>query len=139
MRRIGRSGNVPARDGDACTVSYWMNALQSLHSREPFVVTLNRTDAIDPARVLARMRYAHPVYTAASVAAQQRRAEIDGVDRLWFAGAYWGWGFHEDGLRSAAQVAESRKSRTTNSSSSRVGTRCTPDVAASRSAGLAPP
>ena len=50
------------------------------------------------------MNYHHPVYTHAAVAAQRRRAEIQGVKRTWFAGAYWGWGFHEDGLRSAVEV-----------------------------------
>ena len=60
----------------------------------------------DPARVLRRMRYAHPVYTAASVAARARRSEIQGLRRTWFAGAYWGWGFHEDGIRSARDVVD---------------------------------
>ena len=68
-------------------------------------MTLGRGAEIDPAKVLARMRYEHPVYTRESVAAQARRAGIKGVDRLWYAGAYWGWGFHEDGLRSAVDVA----------------------------------
>ncbi|MEJ0099226.1 MAG: FAD-dependent oxidoreductase [Pseudomonadota bacterium] len=97
--------HVPARDGGACTVSYCMNLLQGLESPQPFVVTLGRSAEIDPAKVLARMQYEHPVYTRESVAAQARRGEINGVDRLWYAGAYWGWGFHEDGLRSAVQVA----------------------------------
>jgi predicted NAD/FAD-binding protein len=82
-----------------------MNLLQGIESPEPFVVTLNRTDAIDPAKILRRMRYHHPVYSHASVAAQQRKAEIQGRRRTWFAGAYWGWGFHEDGMRSAVEVA----------------------------------
>ena len=96
---------VPAGDDSACTVSYCMNLLQSLDAPVPFVVTLNRTAAIDPGRVLARMTYHHPVYTHESVAAQARKAQIDGVDRTWYAGAYWGWGFHEDGMRSAVGVA----------------------------------
>jgi hypothetical protein len=96
---------IPAEDGGECTVSYCMNLLQSRDAPEPFVVTLNRTHAIDPARILRRMVYHHPVYTRASVAAQQRRAEIQGVDRTWYCGAYWGWGFHEDGMRSAVEVA----------------------------------
>jgi predicted NAD/FAD-binding protein len=100
------NAHVPRVDGGECTVSYCMNLLQSIASPEPFVVTLNRTEAIDPSRVLARMRYEHPVYTRASVAAQKRRSLINGTDRLWYAGAYWGWGFHEDGLRSAVDVAE---------------------------------
>jgi predicted NAD/FAD-binding protein len=96
---------VPRDPGDVCTVSYCMNLLQGIESPEPFVVTLNRTDAIDPAKILRRMRYHHPVYSHASVAAQQRKAEIQGRRRTWFAGAYWGWGFHEDGMRSAVEVA----------------------------------
>jgi predicted NAD/FAD-binding protein len=83
-----------------------MNLLQGIASPEPFVVTLNRTDVIDPAKILRRMRYHHPVYSHASVAAQQRKAEIQGRRRTWFAGAYWGWGFHEDGMRSAVEVAD---------------------------------
>jgi predicted NAD/FAD-binding protein len=69
------------------------------------VVTLNRNRDIDPARILARMSYAHPLQDHASVAAQARRAEVNGVDRIWYAGAYWGYGFHEDGLRSGVEVA----------------------------------
>lgn len=93
-----------SREPAECTVSYCMNLLQGLESSEPFVVTLNRTAAIDPAKIIAKMRYAHPVYSHESVAAQARRAEINGVDRIWYAGAYWGWGFHEDGIRSAVDV-----------------------------------
>jgi len=102
---------VPAAPGEACTVSYCMNLLQGIRSREPLVVTLNRTGAIDPARILRRMRYHHPVYTTASVAAQRRKPEIQGPRRTWFAGAYWGWGFHEDGMRSALEVASALGSR----------------------------
>jgi len=96
---------IPADPGDACTVSYCMNLLQGFDSPEPFVVTLNRTNAIDPQRILRRMSYQHPVYTHASVAAQMRKTEIQGRRRAWFAGAYWGWGFHEDGMRSAVELA----------------------------------
>jgi predicted NAD/FAD-binding protein len=96
---------VPAQGNAPCTVSYCMNILQSLDSPEPLVVTLNRTADIDPARILATMRYRHPVYTHASVKAQNGRAAINGLRRTWFAGAYWGYGFHEDGLRSAVDVA----------------------------------
>jgi predicted NAD/FAD-binding protein len=95
---------VPANPSEVCTVSYCMNLLQGFTSRAPLVVTLNRTSAIDPAKMLRRMRYRHPVYTQGSVAAQSRRAEIQGLRRTWFAGAYWGWGFHEDGIRSAVDV-----------------------------------
>ena len=96
---------VPDAAGAPCTVSYCMNLLQGIDAPEPLVVTLNRSVAIDPARVLRKLSYHHPVYTREGVVAQRRKAEIQGVRRTWFAGAYWGWGFHEDGLRSAVEVA----------------------------------
>lgn len=97
---------VPADPDGECTVSYCMNLLQSLRSPEPFVVTLNRTDDIAPDKILAKMRYQHPIFDHAGVAAKARRSEINGVNRTWFAGAYWGFGFHEDGLRSGLEVAQ---------------------------------
>ncbi len=97
---------LPSNSTEACTVSYCMNLLQGIESPEPFVVTLNRTEAIDPKKILCRMRYDHPIYSTASVAAQTRKSEIQGHRHTWFAGAYWGWGFHEDGMRSAVDVAE---------------------------------
>ncbi|WP_305803964.1 FAD-dependent oxidoreductase [Stenotrophomonas sp. YIM B06876] len=96
---------IPREPGAACTVSYCMNLLQGIQTPQPLVVTLNRSEAIDPAKVLRRMRYEHPLYSHATVAAQARKAEIQGRQRTWFAGAYWGWGFHEDGMRSAVEVA----------------------------------
>ena len=98
------NAHVSADPSQPCTVSYCMNLLQGLASPDPFVVTLNRGQDVDPRRVLARMQYHHPIYTKASVAAQARKAEISGVKRTWYAGAYWGWGFHEDGVRSAMDV-----------------------------------
>jgi predicted NAD/FAD-binding protein len=88
------------------TVTYHMNRLQSLRSETQFCVTLNRTDAIDPDAVIRTIEYSHPVYTAAGAAAQGRHAEISGRDRrTHFCGAYWGWGFHEDGVASGLRVA----------------------------------
>ena len=100
------NAHLPGVPDAPCTVSYCMNLLQGIDAPHTFVVTLNRSEAIDPGKVLARMPYHHPVHTHASVVAQGRRAEIQGRHRTWFAGAYWGWGFHEDGLRSAVEVAE---------------------------------
>ena len=96
---------VPEKASQQCTVSYCMNLLQSLDAPEPIVVSLNAAAHIAPEKILRRMRYEHPVYTHAAVRAQSRKHEIQGVDRTWFAGAYWGWGFHEDGMRSAVDVA----------------------------------
>ncbi len=88
-----------------CTVSYSMNMLQSLPGPTQFIVTLNASDRIDPARILRRLDYQHPLYTLAGSRARARRGEINGVDRIWYCGAYWGHGFHEDGLRSGVEVA----------------------------------
>ena len=91
-------------DSGQVQVSYDMNRLQRLDATETFVVTLGGEDRVDPDRVLARMVYEHPVYTPESVAAQQRLPELAG-DVCVFAGAYHGWGFHEDGCRSGVEAA----------------------------------
>lgn len=100
------NAHVPAAAGEACTVSYWMNLLQGIDCPEPLIVSLNRSHDIDPGKVLARMDYSHPMYSHAMVAAQSRRWEISGHNRTWYCGAWWGFGFHEDGLRSAVEVAK---------------------------------
>ena len=91
----------PAR---GATVTYWMNNLQRLRADREFLVTLNRGEEIDPEKALHRLSYDHPVYTAESVAAQARHAEISGTGRTHYCGAYWGWGFHEDGVLSALRA-----------------------------------
>ena len=88
------------------TVTYWMNNLQRLRADREFLLTLNREGAIDPAKVLRRLTYEHPVYTAAGVRAQAQHAEISGVRRTHYCGAYWGWGFHEDGVLSAIRACK---------------------------------
>jgi len=107
-RRAWASWNYHLLDSptDRTTVTYDMNRLQSLDAERRFCVTLNRSDAIDPRHVIATIPYAHPVYTLEGMRAQQRVREIDGRDRVHFCGAYWGWGFHEDGVVSALRVSE---------------------------------
>ena len=85
-------------------VSYWMNKLHGLESSQQFVVTLNDRERIDPEQVHAVMDYDHPVYTVESVRAQGRLAAL-ATDRTVYAGAYHGWGFHEDGCRSGVEAA----------------------------------
>ena len=87
-------------------LTYDMNRLQSLPTDVRYLVTLNRTDAIDPDKIIRVIDYAHPVYTVEGMAAQERWGEISGVDRVHYCGAYWRWGFHEDGAWSALRVAE---------------------------------
>jgi predicted NAD/FAD-binding protein len=86
-------------------VTYHMNILQRLQTRTPLLVSLN-LDGVDPKHVIRQMSYEHPVFTREAVAAQARHAEIDGADRAYFCGAYWGFGFHEDGVVSALTALE---------------------------------
>jgi predicted NAD/FAD-binding protein len=93
-------------DASSVLVSYDMNRLQALDATERFVVTLNGVDRVHPSTVIDRMEYEHPAYTPESVAAQKRLPGLhDGV--VAYAGAYHGWGFHEDGARSGVEAARS--------------------------------
>ena len=80
--------------------------MQGIDAPERFLVTLNPNEPIAPGRVLRRITYQHPHYTSRAVAAQKRWHEINGVNRTYFCGAYWGYGFHEDGVVSALRVAK---------------------------------
>lgn len=82
-------------------VTYNMNILQNIDCPQPILVTLNHTDNINPAKIIKRLQYTHPVFTIAGAAAQARHAEISGQNRTGYAGAYWLNGFHEDGVKSA--------------------------------------
>ena len=99
--------HLPAQSQARVAVTYNMNILQGLSAPETFCVTLNRSEAIDPARILYRTAYHHPVFTEAGVKAQARREEISGVNRTWYCGAYWSYGFHEDGVNSGLAVGRS--------------------------------
>jgi uncharacterized protein len=98
--QAGRTGHEMA-----VRISYHMNRLQGLPAGQDYIVTLNGQAAVNPDRVISRMDYAHPAYTPESVAAQRRLPELTTLVTA-FAGAYHGWGFHEDGCRSGARAAE---------------------------------
>jgi len=107
-RRAWASWNYHRRPEATATsrvsVTYNLTRLQSLPTGRQFLLTLNGDEGIDPRTVLHRQTYSHPVFDNASLRAQKRRGEINGVQRTWYCGAYWGYGFHEDGVRSAALV-----------------------------------
>lgn len=88
------------------TVTYNMNKLQTLDADPTYCVTLNDTASIDPATILYRTQMSHPMYTLEGMTAQKRHEEISGYGHTHFCGAYWGFGFHEDGVRSAVRVAK---------------------------------
>lgn len=108
-RRVWSSWNymagAGAPDSRPVSVSYLMNRLQPLPFEQPVVVSLNPFIEPDPTRVIARIDYAHPLFDGPAIDAQARLPEIQGRDRLWYCGAWTGYGFHEDGLASAVRVA----------------------------------
>jgi uncharacterized protein len=106
LRRAWASWNYhrPAEDSEVAAVTYHMNRLQSIRSRHEICLTLNRVDEIAPETVVATIPYSHPVFDRGAIAAQQRHSEISGQQRTSYCGAYWGYGFHEDGVASAQRV-----------------------------------
>jgi uncharacterized protein len=111
-RRAWASWNYHVRpDRDLATLTYDLNRLQGFDSPTRYCVTLNETDAVDPARVIRRFSYSHPQYTPAWIRLRAQRERIQGTHRAWFCGAYFGNGFHEDGVRSAAEVVDALSRR----------------------------
>ena len=102
---MGELERAPA-GGRARHPGYWLNNLQGHRIDRELLATLNLTERIDPAKVIATIDVAHPTYTPEGLRAQARHAEISGVNRTHYAGAYWSWGFHEDGVSSGHRVAE---------------------------------
>lgn len=106
QRRAWSAWNYERRGADqrTATLTYDMTALQHLPGSRRYLVSLNSDEHIDPATVLARLEYAHPVFDGDAVEAQRRFDEVDGLDRVHYCGAWWGYGFHEDGMVSALRV-----------------------------------
>jgi len=104
--------HIPADAQERVALTYNMNILQSIEAPVQFCVTLNYAQAIDPAKVIRRIAYSHPVFTREAVAAQQRHAELNGAHRTFFCGAYWRNGFHEDGVVSALDALKHFEERT---------------------------
>lgn len=105
--------HVPSERGEPVSVTYDMTRLQGLRSPERFLVTLNDSGRVHPGRVIRRMVFEHPVFTRDSIAAQARHAEVSGVNRVHFCGAWWRNGFHEDGVLSGITVARALTRRST--------------------------
>lgn len=111
-RRAWASWNYHVhQERDLATLTYDLNRLQGFTSSTRYCVTLNETDSVDPSLVIRRFTYAHPQYSPAWVRMRERRDRIQGTHHVWFCGAYFGNGFHEDGVRSAAEVVMGIASR----------------------------
>jgi uncharacterized protein len=91
---------------NSCMLSYNMNILQGLVSDQVYCVSVNQSDLIDRKKIITEFGYSHPVYSAAGYAAQKQQLNISGVRDIFFCGAYWGYGFHEDGVKSALHIAD---------------------------------
>ncbi len=109
-RRAWSSWNaILARDAlsdEPIGVSYWMNLLQRLDTEQQYIVSLNPPRAPREGTVLYQTRYEHPLYTPATIAAQRRLPEIQGRNRVWWAGAWTAYGFHEDGFKSGLRAVQ---------------------------------
>lgn len=97
--------NPPEKTGRVA-VTYNMNILQSLKAKDLFCVTLNWPGQIDPDKIIQKLVYHHPVYDPIGLKARKQWKEINGINRTYFCGAYWGYGFHEDGVNSALNVCK---------------------------------
>ena len=98
--------HIPREELGRVAVTYYMNMLQTIRAPADFCVTLNRPERVDQEKILRRFIYHHPVYTRRGPFAQKRHDQINGVNRTYFCGAYWGYGFHEDGVNSALAVCK---------------------------------
>ncbi len=104
-RRVWASWNYIG-DDDTAAVTYWMNRLQPLGCRDDIFVTLNPIRPIDPSRIVARFDYAHPMFDLDVYRAQQEIWSLQGAGGVWYCGAHFGEGFHEDAVQSGLAVAE---------------------------------
>ncbi len=98
--------HIPKEEKGRVALTYNMNILQSLKASQVCCVTLNMPEKIHPDRVIQRIIYQHPVYDPKSLSARRKQNEINGKNRTYFCGAYWGYGFHEDGVNSALTVCK---------------------------------
>ena len=96
----------PNKMKDETTVTYYMNMLQSLDMPKNICVSLNMEEHINPKKIYKKIIYQHPVFTSEAILAQKKHKEINGIDKIHFCGAYWGSGFHEDGVNSALSVCK---------------------------------
>ena len=97
--------HIPPGDEVGASVTYDLSRLQNHKSVSPILLTLNESQSIDPAKIIREFTYHHPAYSADSIVAQQSFERVSAVNRTHFCGAYWGYGFHEDGVNSALAVA----------------------------------
>lgn len=98
--------HIKNKEKASCLVTYNMNMLQNLNAKKTYCVSLNQTDSIEPSKILETFQYDHPIYDILSKNTQERLSEINGINNTYYCGAYWGSGFHEDGVNSGLNVVK---------------------------------
>jgi predicted NAD/FAD-binding protein len=98
--------HIPREEKGRVALTYDMNILQTLGAPEEFCVTLNMPEAVSPGKIIASIVYHHPIYDPKSLKARRSQDELNGRNRTYYCGAYWGYGFHEDGVNSALAVCK---------------------------------
>jgi predicted NAD/FAD-binding protein len=98
--------NIDNRTNDPVTLTYNMNILQNIETKDPLLVTLNPNKAIDEDKIIKKLTYTHPKFSLDSIVSQKKHTSISGKNRTGYAGAYWGNGFHEDGVKSAYEATQ---------------------------------
>ena len=97
------SWNSISKNGNTC-VTYWLNKLQNLNSEKNYFLTLNPVEAIDKNKIIKKIHFTHPYFNKDNVALQKDLNKLQGKKRTWFCGSYFGYGFHEDGLKSSKEL-----------------------------------
>ncbi len=106
IKRNWASWNFTENKNNQCCLTYYLNRLQNLEQDENFCVSVNLGDTIDKEKIIKEISFSHPVFSQKSIAAQKRHHEINGKNNTFYCGAYWGYGFHEDGVSSAIKACE---------------------------------
>ena len=94
------------KDVNKNCVTYWLNRLQNLNTKNNYFLTLNPIFQIDTNKIIKKIEFSHPFYDLESIKAQKKLIEIQGLNNSWFCGSYFGYGFHEDGLKSALNIVD---------------------------------
>ena len=97
---------IPKEQNSNVSLTYNMNILQSIKSKNTFCVSINMENNINPSKIIKKINYSHPTFNKKSVFEQSQKNKISGIKNTYFAGAYWRYGFHEDGVLSALDVCK---------------------------------
>ena len=99
------NSTLDKNDPNKNCITYWLNKLQNLNTSEDYFLTLNPIKEINNEKIIKKIEFSHPFYNMKTIKTQKYLSELQGVNNSWFCGSYFGYGFHEDGLKSAIDIA----------------------------------